>query len=128
MINVTTAKTVELVSFYNAHAAKPVKKFSDRATAEKRVAAILETLTVTAPTTATGISRSEAIAKSWTNPETRHKRSLRHPVAVDGVEYTSVRMAFLALNLDLKKHIAFRVGLVEGGKPQNFGGHRFELI
>lgn len=43
-INVATAKTSELVAFYNANTDKPVKKFADRATAEKRVAALLETL------------------------------------------------------------------------------------
>ena len=43
-INVKTAATSELVAFYNAHSDKPVKKFADRATAEKRVAALLETL------------------------------------------------------------------------------------
>lgn len=47
MLNVKTAKTAktaELVAFYNAHAAKPVKKFADRKTAEQRVAALIATL------------------------------------------------------------------------------------
>lgn len=44
MINVQTAKTAELVAFYNANAEKAVKKFADRATAEKRVAELLKTL------------------------------------------------------------------------------------
>lgn len=44
MINVQTAKTAELVAFYNANSAKTVKKFADRATAEKRVAELLKTL------------------------------------------------------------------------------------
>jgi transcription elongation factor Elf1 len=43
-INVAEATTAELVAFYNDHAASPVKKFSDRATAEKRVNALIETL------------------------------------------------------------------------------------
>lgn len=37
MINVQTATTAELVAFYNAHANKPVNKFADRKTAERRV-------------------------------------------------------------------------------------------
>lgn len=40
-MNVTTATTAELVAFYNAKSAKPVKKFADRKTAERRVAALL---------------------------------------------------------------------------------------
>lgn len=42
MINVKTATTAELVAFYNANVAvtKQIKKFADRATAEKRVAAL----------------------------------------------------------------------------------------
>jgi hypothetical protein len=56
MINVQTAKTAELVAFYNANAAaaqtdkagsssfRPIKKFADRATAEKRVAELLKAL------------------------------------------------------------------------------------
>jgi hypothetical protein len=43
-INVSTAKTSELVAFYNAHAAKPVNKFADRKTAERRVTELLATL------------------------------------------------------------------------------------
>jgi len=40
-INIQTAKTSELVAFFNAHAEQPVKRFADRQTAEKRVAALL---------------------------------------------------------------------------------------
>lgn len=54
-IDITTAKTAELVAFFNAHAEKPVKKFADRATAEKRVAALLATI----QTTASEIAESE---------------------------------------------------------------------
>jgi predicted RNA-binding Zn-ribbon protein involved in translation (DUF1610 family) len=43
-INVSTAKTSELVAFYNAHAVKPVTKFADRKTAERRVTELLATL------------------------------------------------------------------------------------
>lgn len=39
-IDVANASTSALVAFYNAHAAKPVSKFADRKTAERRVAAL----------------------------------------------------------------------------------------
>ncbi len=47
-INVSTAKTSELVAFYNKHASKPVSKFADRKTAERRVAALLAELSAEA--------------------------------------------------------------------------------
>lgn len=37
------ATTAELVAFFNANSEKPVKKFADRATAEKRTTALLTT-------------------------------------------------------------------------------------
>lgn len=40
-MNVFTATTAELVAFYNLHAAKPVNRFADRKTAERRVAALV---------------------------------------------------------------------------------------
>ena len=40
-MNISTATTAELVSFYNERADKPVKKFADRKTAERRVAALI---------------------------------------------------------------------------------------
>ncbi|QDH49598.1 hypothetical protein KYLE_4 [Pantoea phage Kyle] len=43
-IDVATASTKELVEFYNLHSEKPVKKFADRATAEKRVTALVNAL------------------------------------------------------------------------------------
>ena len=42
---VGNAKTAELVAFYNAHAVKPVSKFADRKTAEKRVLALIADMT-----------------------------------------------------------------------------------
>lgn len=44
MIDIKTATTAELVAFYNEHAAKPVKKFADRKTAERRVGELVEKL------------------------------------------------------------------------------------
>ena len=41
-MNVKTATTAQLVAFYNEHADKPVTKFRDRATAEKRCQELLD--------------------------------------------------------------------------------------
>lgn len=38
---IAAATTAELVAYYNSHAAKPVKKFADRKTAERRVAELV---------------------------------------------------------------------------------------
>lgn len=50
MLNISTATTAELVAFYNKHADKPVTKFADRKTAERRVAALMNAM-VTKPLT-----------------------------------------------------------------------------
>lgn len=42
--DITAAKTGELVEFYNKHAAKPVTKFADRKTAEKRCADLVASI------------------------------------------------------------------------------------
>lgn len=60
--------------------------------------------------------RSAAMVESWANPEVAAKRATRHFVRVDGVEYRSVRAAFLALNLPLKEHIKFRMELKAEGQ------------
>jgi len=43
-MNVSTATTAELVEFFNAHSTKPVKKFADRKTAERRVAELIASM------------------------------------------------------------------------------------
>lgn len=63
MLNIKTAKTAELVAFYNEHADKPVKKFVDRATAEKRVAALIATLAPAKKATKQGAGSAEHRAK-----------------------------------------------------------------
>ncbi len=45
-INIETAKTAELLAFYNAHADKPVNKFTNLETARRRVTALIEALEV----------------------------------------------------------------------------------
>lgn len=113
MINVKTATIAELVAFYNKHADKQVKKFQDRATAERRVSELLATLTNFAPPSpsrvaaaqedsqpalhpiATAIvsesggkkgraaNNNEAVRKSWELDHVRAARSARHAVAVE---------------------------------------------
>lgn len=41
-ITIKALKTATIVTLYNAHAAKPVKKFLDRATAERRMEALMK--------------------------------------------------------------------------------------
>lgn len=49
-MNVQTAKTSELIAFYNANSGRdPIKKFTDRKTAEARVQALVDHIAMTAP-------------------------------------------------------------------------------
>jgi len=87
MFDVSKATTAELVNYFNAHSGKsPIKKFADRKTAEKRVAALVPA-----------------------------KKTLRSAVLVAGTEYRSVRQAFEHLKLPLGRHINFRMKLKAAG-------------
>ena len=44
-VNFSNMTTPQLVSFYNRHSTKPIKKFSDRQTAERRCAELFSSLT-----------------------------------------------------------------------------------
>lgn len=69
IINTTAAKTAELVAFWNAHCAtvalNPVKKFTDRATAEARVISLIEKLALAED--AAEEAAEEAAAEEATN-------------------------------------------------------------
>jgi hypothetical protein len=94
MIDVKTAKTSELVAYYNAHlpeGAKSIKKFVDRKTAEQRVLAL-------AP------------------PKADKNKTSKSRVTVDGEEYRSVAQAFEKLKLPMGRHIKFRMKLKVAGK------------
>ena len=133
MLNITTATTAELVAFYNANAATAVKKFADRKTAERRVAALIESLpkqvaakkVPKAPKVyKTHEERSEAIAKSWLVPATADARSTRHAVEVvtpEGLKlgFRSTKEAFEVLELPLGQHIRFR-GQLKASKAKQF--------
>lgn len=109
MIDVKTMKTAELVNYYNAHSGKaPVKKFADRATAEKRVAALL-------PTPASSSKKTKGVK----TPRTR--------VSVDGTQYNSVGDAFLRLKLPMGRAIKFRMNLKKEGTLK-FEDHTFSVV
>lgn len=73
------------------------------------------------------VKRAESIAESWKDPNVAAKRAQRTAVRVDGVEYRSVRAAFIALGLPLSKHIRFRMALKAAGKAE-FEGRVFEVV
>jgi hypothetical protein len=149
MINVQTATTAELVAFYNAHANKPVNKFADRKTAERRVnelmagikfskpsakkAAALADKPAAAPKAApTNPDRGAAIAASWQDKAVAQARATRNGVRVkapNGGEgnYKSVREAFVILALPLGQHIKFRGNLKAAGAAE-FQGYKFKLL
>lgn len=125
---ISAAKTAELVAFYNANCAvagkKPVSKFADRKTAEKRVAELVAALpTPKAPRKVATVNPGAAkqIAASWKDPEVFAARITRNNVKVDGTVYTSVREAFVKLGLPLGQHIKFRMNLKAAGKLEGFG-------
>ena len=122
---IASATAAQLVSFYNAHAAAPVKRFADRKTAERRVAALVAEIapTVKAVKPATKVhhaDRSAAMALSWTDPDVAAKRSERTSVTVtvkgsSAQEFKSTAAAFRALGLSLAGVIKFRMALKEKG-------------
>ena len=115
--NISTATTAELVSFYNDNCEKvgkaAVKRFADRKTAEKRVAALMAELP--APVAAKRTA-AEGIAASWKNPEVATKRLTRNGCMVNCVEFKSVWEAFQAMNLgNSNAAIKFRMALKAAG-------------
>lgn len=136
-IEVKAATMGELLAFFNAHSGKPpVKRFSDRQSAEKRVTKLLTTSSDVVPPTAPppkeeeatmakrkksaaatrtkgaspkkGVNLSAAIAASWKDPKVAAARAARHQVKVAGTLYKSVGDAFRQLALPLGRHIGFR--------------------
>jgi glycerol-3-phosphate dehydrogenase len=119
MLNLTTASTAELVAFYNANAETPVKRFSDRKTAERRCAALLPKPRK---------SGREAIAASWSDPEVRAARLTHHNVMVTDAQgatafYRSVTQAFETIGLPLGESIRFRMQLKAAGNLEGYGFH-----
>lgn len=142
-INISEATTKELVEFHNAELVnlpadskirkQPVKKFTDRKTAEKRVAALVEEINAAIesdevePVAGRAVNNSAGIAKSWEDPKVAAKRAQRSGVEVDGEYYGSVHKAYIALGLDLKDHIQFRMLLKENGKAK-VEGRKWKIV
>ena len=132
-MNISTASTAELVAFYNEHADRPIKKFADRETAERRVAALMAAFKPVKKAVSGSVkNRSASIAHSWQNKKVAAARAARHGVVVrtpDGKtsEYKSVRTAFVILALPLGQHIRFRGALKASGHA-DFGGYKFKLV
>lgn len=128
MLNISTATTAELVAYFNKHSAKPVKKFADRKTAERRVAALMVTLPkAPAKKASPAKDRGEAIAASWQDKRVAAARATRHHVKAAGNTYKSVREAFMVLALPLGQHIKFRGALKAAGRAE-FAGVKFQLV
>ena len=145
---ISAAKAAELVAFYNkhcaAHGGKPVAKFADRKTAERRVAELAAKVAAAQPAPKAAAKkapkakaavaqqrkspaeRSAAIARSWTDKTVAAKRATHNKVIVNGKTFRSVRAAFEDLGLPLGAHIKFRMDLKATGS-KSFGTHTFAL-
>lgn len=64
------------------------------------------------------LTRSEGVAKSWSDPDVRAKRMERTAVLVEGIVYASVAKAFRALRLPMQAHVKFRAELKAAGKHE----------
>jgi septum formation inhibitor MinC len=63
-IDVVNATSAQLLDFYNANAPKPVKRFADRATAEKRCQAIIDAATKPVPDKPKAVEQDKPKAKA----------------------------------------------------------------
>lgn len=63
LINVESAKTSELLSFYNEHSDKKVNKFTNLETARRRVTALIENIELTSRAEREEAERAEAARK-----------------------------------------------------------------
>jgi hypothetical protein len=134
-MNISTASAAELVAFFNANCEragmKPVKKFADRKTAERRVDAMIAALPaakIDKDEKPSG-SISEGVKASWSNPEVKAARSERTNIfagrAGQEMQYfRSVREAFRFFGLPDSKHIKFRMAF-KAGTQDAFEGVTF---
>lgn len=66
-------------------------------------------------------------SRGWDDPAVRAARAQRDHVRAAGVEYRSVLAAFVALELPVSRHIAFRKQLKAAGRAV-FDGVAFEVV
>jgi hypothetical protein len=119
--DVSKATTKELVEFYNSVSEKPVKRFSTRKDAERRVLDLIPSSKLFKNNLA------QAIHESWKVEETYNKRRQRSAVIVNGLEYPSIPQAFRDLNLPLNECIKFRMELKVLKKAEAYG-YRWEIV
>ena len=108
--------TAELVEIYNTHAKQPVKRFSDRKSALKRTAALLGELE-----TQTKPKVDAPVPEDLTNAHRKSKPAViayRKETPNDKMEYSSLFMAFKALDLPIGIHKTFRRALKLSGKRE----------
>lgn len=130
-MDVKTATTAALIEFYNKHSEKPIKKFADRATAEKRVQAIVDALAAKAPAASpkgegekkegAKKPRAERKAKEPKEEAVRKSTVLVTPITKgnkkgEQASYRSVYDAFEKLGLPINQHKKFRKELKANGK------------
>ena len=152
--NLESMKGPELVALYNSLSESPIKRFPDRKAGIRRIRALQKaasepgkakakakatpkatpkakgkktTPAAKADPAQTKAKRSAGTKKSWKDPDTRHARSQRHGVSVNGEEYRSVKAAYEAFGWDLAGHKEFRALLKEKGQL-TADGMKWKLI
>lgn len=120
-MEVNTASTAELVAFYNKHSEKPIKKFADRATAEKRCQAILDDIKNKNQTAHKMASDKKPPASK--RDTDKQLKSACTVVVIDGKGkrsepewHRSVLKAFETHGLPINKHKEFRKELKKSGR------------
>lgn len=117
-MDVKNVTTQELVDYYNKHSEKPIKKFTDRATAEKRVQAMLDAKTTKAHAPATAPTKAPAAAKPKAK-ESKSKSLCNVKVNKgEAKQHHSVFQAFEYYKLPVAHHKKVRVELKAHGKAK----------
>lgn len=150
-MDVKTATTAALIEFYNKHSEKPVKKFADRATAEKRCQAIIDALAAKAPAVhkreedkkehhrqrasdKKEAKKTERKAKEPKEEAVRKSTVLVTPITKgnkkgEQASYRSVYDAFEKLGLPINQHKKFRKELKANGKGvYENDGTKYEFV
>ena len=129
--------TKEMLKKYESVTGRAINRFSSRAAGELQLARAMERAENklkgkrkmnTTGAAADQAKRSEGTKRSWQDEQINFLRRQRNGVAVEGKgEFRSVKAAFEELELDLKKHIKFRIALKREGELE-FEGYKFKII
>jgi len=141
--SISAASMADLIAFFNANSDKPVKKFTDRKTAERRVLALSGPVEPTDEEISAMVQAkpapkgkaapkdhadlSEAQRRCWKDPAIREARCERSAVVVNKTEYKSVPVAFKELDLPSGQMTQFRARLKEAGKLTEYG-FKWEIL